>query len=106
MYDNTTVGGLVNEKPGELVACVLHSKERITSVRVHTGINDKENKVIFGLEIITNERRCGLLGREGTNITLVSGHQLLFVSGKSAAWNLKLLDFHFDYGCTSEKVNP
>ena len=100
-YDNSVVGGLVAKETEDRFECDFHAKERITDVRVHTGVNGKGTSVIFGLEVISVERSCGLLGVEGTNTTLISGHQLLFVSGKAGKPNFKQLTFHFDYGCTS-----
>ena len=99
MYDSGAVGGKIKRTTNDHFQCDFTSTERITNITAHHGDNWKNITVIFGLEIVSDKRSCGLMGLTATTKTHVSGHQLMFISGKFGSTNLKELTFYFDYGC-------
>ena len=77
--------------------CTLEDKERITSVAVYTrpyGVGE----IVQGLELLTSQQTCGPYGTVSADIEVVSGHQLLYVTGMIGAL-VDAIELHFDYGC-------
>ena len=100
-YDNGIVGGQVKEATDEIFQCDFTSPERITSITVYYGLNTSGLSAILGLEVVSDKRSCGLMGRTATKSTRISGHQLMFITGKFGSPNMKAITLYFDYGCQS-----
>ena len=77
--------------------CILEDSERITSVIVYTRSYEESSQIAQGLELLTTQQTCGPYGTVSADSEVVSGHQLLFVSGRAGAL-VDGLRFHFDYG--------
>ncbi len=96
-YDNDTIGTI-----GPLFAqrveriCSLSVSERVVSVHVYLFANT----FVTGLKIVTSaSRECGPYGRVSNDVQVVTGHQLLYISGGIGTRKVGL-EFHFDYACT------
>ena len=88
--------GTWNTHHQSVSSCALSENDVISDVIVHTKWN-----IVSGLVIITQNTTCELFITENTEIDAVhrvSGHQLLYVSGRLGVYMDKIT-LHFDYGC-------
>ena len=71
--------------------------EHIIKAEVYTAIHDQMT-LISGFGLVTTLQTCGTYGTKTTNVSSITGHQLLYVSGWTGMF-LNGLGLHFDYGC-------
>ena len=76
-------------------SCILEGNERITTVTVYTTY---AGRIVQGVELLTTLKTCGPFGTPSAHIYVVSGHQLLYVSGRKGSL-MDGMSFHFDYAC-------
>ena len=79
--------------------CQLENGERIHTVHIYVGYYYYGVfKVAQALLFITNQKTCGPYGQTTDERVTVSGHQLLYITGRIGALFDKL-NLYFDYGC-------
>ena len=76
----------------------MEGKERITTVTAYTRPYGA-GKIVQGLELLTTQQTCGPYGTVSAESEVVSGHQLLYLTGR--IWSLlDAIELHFDYECS------
>ena len=100
MYDDGVIGGLVKQHTNTIIHH-CNFTDHITHVTLHEGVNVNGGSVIYGFEFISKRQNCGLMGHESIEKINLSGHQLLYATGRFGTTNLKSIDLFFDYGCNS-----
>ena len=78
--------------------CALEDNERITTVTAYTRPY-KAVQIVQALQLLTSQQTCGPYGTVSADIEVVSGHQLLYVTGRMGSL-MDAIELHFDYGCT------
>ena len=78
--------------------CTLEGNERITTVTAYTRPYGA-GQIVQGLELRTTQQTCGPYGTVSADSEVVSGHQLLYVTGRIGNL-MDAIELHFDYGCT------
>ena len=100
-YEGKYVAGVAGEgfRSRNKNDCILHPDERIIEVIVYKGTT-VDVEVLHGIQFITTRQICGTYGLETAETLHVSGHQLLFLSGR--VWDqITSVTLHFDYDCTA-----
>ena len=79
--------------------CEMDDGEYITSVEVYTGDWFPFLPVVFDVKFITKTRVCGNYSPNRTASQLITGHQLLYISGRGGEV-IDSLTMNFDYNCS------
>ena len=83
-------------------SCTLDEQERVADVVVYRGIHGKKKLIVIkGLSFITTSKTCGLYGMQTDDSVRASGHQLLYISGRSGGV-IDSITANFDYNCTTQ----
>ena len=83
--------------------CEMDERERIIAVEVYQGDwmsrRGSTRPVVSDVKFITKAQTCGHYGTNSTASQLITGHQLLYISGQSGVV-IDRLTMNFDYNCS------
>ena len=83
-----------------LHTCILSPPEEIIhNATVYSGENKWGNSVISGIHFHSSRNSCPLFGVQTSNVELIAGHELYYMSGGWRTTGLATLYLHFDYNC-------